>query len=191
MAISTNPSIPSKITYQNIQNNQSIKLTLYKRISKIFSRLYEKISNLFSRKPSQMRALKEIEPIYDVPQNNRPVKKLTLYERISNLFSGGSNRLELLEKRVNGENAQLQQRCQELHHYICISITRINYLNNFVHNLKSMVDAKEDQINSLKQTILSLKEELYSNRTQVSRSDSGFSEASYRKKHGFISKIIP
>lgn len=175
-------------TYENIQN-----ITLCERVSKIFSSLYERISNLFSRKPKQMK--KEIEPIYDVPKNNRPVKTLTLYERVSKFFSRGPNRLELLEERVNRENshlnlftAQLQQVTQQQHHYICVNVKRIEHLEACVYALKDMVNTKEVQINSLKETILSLEEELYSNRTQVSQ-DSGFSESpSMEKKYSLLLK---
>ncbi len=180
MAISTGPSSIPTFTYQNIQNNQPVKL--------------EKI-------------LAEKESIYDVPQNNRPVKKLTLYERvsrvfsnlykrISNLFSRKPNQMEILEgkvKQLSEENtnlslltAQLQQASQQQHHYICINVRRIEHLEAYDHALKSMVDSKEAQINSLKETILSLEEELYSNRTQVSQ-DSGFSEP-IEKKHSLLSK---
>ncbi len=180
--------------YQTIYN-QPVQLTLCERVSKLFSRLYERISNLFSRKSNQIKVLEGIEPIYDVPKNNRPVKTLTLYKRVSKFFSRGPNRLELLEERVNRENAhlnlfiaQLQQVTQQQHHYICVNVKRIEHLEACVYALKDMVNTKEVQINSLKETILSLEEELYSNRTQVSQ-DSGFSESpSMEKKHSLFLK---
>ncbi|QZA58188.1 hypothetical protein [Candidatus Rhabdochlamydia porcellionis] len=180
------PSYTSKSTYQNIQNNPSIKLTLYERISQLFFCLYEKISNLFSRKPNQMKKLKGIEPIYDVPKNNQLVKKPTLYERISNLFSREPSQEQLEE--MNRQNTQLKQGLEKLHHYICVNATRINKLEACAHTLKDVIDAKEAE-NSLSKQTIPLEEELYSNRTQVSRLDSGFSEfLPMEKKHSLLSK---
>ena len=188
MTISVDPLPISEPTYQNIQNNQPVKLTLYERVSKLFSRLYEKISNLFSRKPSQMK--KEIEPIYDVPKNNRPVKTLTLYERVSNFFTRGPSQIKLLEEKFNREIAhlnllttQLKQNNEELCHYICVNAVCI-------HALKDMVYAKEAQIYSLEETISALEIDLY-RPTQTSRSDSGFSESPSpirKKTKGLLSK---
>lgn len=174
MAISVGSSSISKLTYQNVQNIQPVKLTLCERISKIFSHLYEKISNLFSRKPKQMKA-KGIEPIYDVPKNNRQVKTLGLYEIASNFFFRGPNRLELLEERVT----QSQKDYQELRDYIYAKAKQIK-------NLQDMVTAKETQINSLKEAILSLEDERCSNITQFSQ-DSGFLDST-EKKQSFFSK---
>ena len=193
MAISADPSsIPISI-YQNIQSNQPAKL--------------EKIPNFFSKESNQMTILEEKDPIYDVPQNNRPVERLTLYERvsrifsnlykrISNLFSRKPSQMEMLEEKVkqlseesahlNLFTAQLQQATQQQHHYICVNVKRIEHLEGYVHFLKCEVDSKEVQINSLKETILSLEEELYSNRTQVSQ-DSGFLDTT-EKKQSFFSK---
>ena len=106
--------------------------------------------------------------------------------------------MEILEgkvKQLSEENAhlhlfiaQLQQTDQTLHHYICVNVKRIDHLNACVHALKGTIDAKEIQINSLKETILSLEEELYSNRTQVSQ-DSGFSGSPpIEKKHSLRSR---
>lgn len=167
MASFVDLSCTSKSTYPNIQNNLPIKLTLYERVSQLFSYLYEKISNLFSREPNQIKKLNGIEPIYDVPKNNQPVKKLTLYERVSNFFSRGPSRTELLEERMNKEITQLQQEFQKQQHCICINVRRANSLENSIHDIKDRMDsmnAKEAESNS----------------------DSGFSD-SMEKKPSFLS----
>lgn len=180
MAISVGSSSISKLTYQNVQNIQSVKLTLCERVSKIFSHLYEKISNLFSRKPKQMKA-KGIEPIYDVPKNNRQVKTLGLYEIASNFFFRGPNRLKLVEDQlelVKERVTQSQKDYQDLRDYIYAKAKQIK-------NLEDRVNAKETQINSLKEAILSLEDERCSNRTQFSR-DSGFLDSTEKKQSFFL-----
>ncbi|HEV3270260.1 MAG TPA: hypothetical protein VGZ69_06405 [Candidatus Rhabdochlamydia sp.] len=180
MAIPVDPPSILEPIYQNV-NSPPVKLTLCKKISKIFFSLFEKISNLFSRKPSQMK--KEIEAIYDTPKNNRPVKTLTLYERVSNFFARGPSQIKLLEEKFNREIAQLQQKNEKLCHYIYVNAVCI-------HALKDMVYAKEAQIYSLEETISALEVDLY-RPTQTSRSDSGFSESPppiREKTKSFLSK---
>ena len=169
-------SIPTSI-YQDIQSNQSAKLD-----------------------SNQIEILAEKDPIYDIPQNNRPLEKLplykrvsrifsNLYKRISNLFSRKPNQIEILKgevQQLSKENTHLNLYTSQLHHYICVNARRIEHLEGYVHFLKSEVDSKEDQINSLKETIFSLEEDLYSNRTQVSQ-DSGFLDTT-EKKQSFFSK---
>lgn len=183
----------SEPTYQNIQNNQPVKLTLCERVSQIFSRLYERISNFFSRKPNQIKTLEEVEPIYDVPRNNRPVKTLILYERISSFFSRGPSQIKLLEERINRENAALRETNQKLERYICVNVRRINQLEAYIHALKDMVNSKEVQIHALEEAVFSPKDDFCSH-SQISRSDSGFSESPsppIKKKRGLFFKNKP
>lgn len=137
------------------------------------------------------------EPIYDIPQNNQRVKKLTLYERISeifsrlckkisNLFSRRPDQIKVLENKaelLSMQNHTLQINMRDLYQTIYNNIKQIE-------NLINRVSAQEIQINSLKETFLSLEDELYSNKTQVSRSDSGFAESPPTEKKSLFSKII-
>lgn len=182
-------SIPKESIYQNIQNTQLAKLTLCERVSRIFFRIYEKISNLFSRKPSQMKKLEGVEPIYDVPKNNRPVKTLTLYERVSNFFAKGPSQVKLLEEKFNEEITQLQKTHQKLERCICVNVRKIKDLEAQFQALTDETHSQKAQVHTLEETISAPKDS--SSSPSLSRSDSGcFPESPpMKKKHNsFLSK---
>ncbi len=105
-------TIPFTNTFQPAisKKNQSIeKLTLFKRIAKVFSDLYQKISNLFSRKPTLIRSL-EMQIIQLTEENKRiNVFIDDLYLRMNHL----TPRVDALQSCAFSHGMEIQNLKQE------------------------------------------------------------------------------